>query len=146
MDLLPQKDRLPNIILLGAMITVPTKTQLSNFLGTRGEDYFKGNPKSLNFYFLVIWWGKINFGGVWLGFKCQGTLSETNSQFTPENRPNLPQKEKGSYIPTIHAFRDENVSFREGKCLFQLFGIFTYIWLIFYGKCREIYYTWMRWG
>ena len=38
--------------------TVPTKTQLSNFLGTPGEDYFKGNPKSLNFYFLVIWWGK----------------------------------------------------------------------------------------
>ena len=37
---------------------VPTKTQLSNFLGTPGEDYFKGNPKSLNFYFLVIWWGK----------------------------------------------------------------------------------------
>ena len=30
----------------------------SNFLGTPGEDYFKGNPKSLNFYFLVIWWGK----------------------------------------------------------------------------------------
>ena len=38
--------------------TVPIKTQLSNFLGTPGEDYFKGNPKSLNFYFLVIWWGK----------------------------------------------------------------------------------------
>ena len=38
--------------------TCPTKTQLSNFLGTPGEDYFKGNPKSLNFYFLVIWWGK----------------------------------------------------------------------------------------
>ena len=41
-------------------ISVPTKTQLSNFLGTPGEDYFKGNPKSLNFYFLVIWWGKIS--------------------------------------------------------------------------------------
>ena len=27
-----------------------------------GEDYFKGNPKSLNFYFLVIWWGKMVFG------------------------------------------------------------------------------------
>ncbi len=26
--------------------------------GNPGEDYFKGNPKSLNFYFLVIWWGK----------------------------------------------------------------------------------------
>ena len=38
--------------------SIPTKTQLSNFLGTPGEDYFKGNPKSLNFYFLVIWWGK----------------------------------------------------------------------------------------
>ena len=38
--------------------TVLTKTQLSNFLGTPGEDYFNGNPKSLNFYFLVIWWGK----------------------------------------------------------------------------------------
>ena len=44
---------------LAPLITVPTKTQLSNFLGTSGEDYFKGNPKSLNFYFLVIWWGKI---------------------------------------------------------------------------------------
>ena len=45
------------------MSPVPTKTQLSNFLGTPGEDYFKGNPKSLNFYFLVIWWGKsrLNF-------------------------------------------------------------------------------------
>ena len=40
------------------MDAVPTKTQLSNFLGTPGEDYFKGNPKRLNFYFLVIWWGK----------------------------------------------------------------------------------------
>ena len=40
--------------------SVPTKTQLSNFLGTPGEDYFKGNPKSLNFYFLVIWWGKFS--------------------------------------------------------------------------------------
>ena len=40
------------------IVPVPTKTQLSNFLGTPGEDYFKGNPKSLNFYFLVIWWGK----------------------------------------------------------------------------------------
>ncbi len=39
-------------------VAVSTKTQLSNFLGTPGEDYFKGNPKSLNFYFLVIWWGK----------------------------------------------------------------------------------------
>ena len=38
--------------------SVPTKTQLSNFLGTPGEDYFKGTPKSLIFYFLVIWWGK----------------------------------------------------------------------------------------
>lgn len=37
--------------------SVPTKTQVSIFLGTPGEDYFKGNPKSLNFYFLVIWWG-----------------------------------------------------------------------------------------
>ena len=44
--------------LRGGTTTVPTKTQLSNFLGTPGEDYFKGNPKSLNFYFLVIWWGK----------------------------------------------------------------------------------------
>ena len=42
------------------MFPIPTKTQLSNFLGTPGEDYFKGNPKSLNFYFLVIWWGKIS--------------------------------------------------------------------------------------
>ena len=40
-------------------LSVPTKTQLSNFLGTPGEDYFKGKPKSLNFYFLVIWWGKL---------------------------------------------------------------------------------------
>ena len=42
------------------LFTVPTKTQLSNFLGTPGEDYFKGNPKSLNFYFLVVWWGKFS--------------------------------------------------------------------------------------
>ena len=38
--------------------SVPTKTQLSNSLGTPGEDYFKGHPKSLNSYFLVVWWGK----------------------------------------------------------------------------------------
>ena len=44
---------------VAAGLSVPTKTQLSNFLGTPGEDYFKGNPKSLNFYFLVIWWGKL---------------------------------------------------------------------------------------
>ena len=24
-------------------------------------------------------------------------------------------------------------------------GIFTYIWLIFIGKCRQIYHTWMVW-
>ena len=30
----------------------------SNFLGTPQKDCFKGNPKGLNFYFLVIWWGK----------------------------------------------------------------------------------------
>ncbi len=46
---------------LGTSYSVPTKTQLSNFLETPGEDYFKGNPKSLNFYFLVIWWGKYCF-------------------------------------------------------------------------------------
>ncbi len=40
------------------LLAVPTKTQLSNFFGTPGEDYFQGNQKSLNFYFLVIWWGK----------------------------------------------------------------------------------------
>ena len=48
-------------------MTVPTKTQLSNFLRTPGEDYFKGNPKSLNFYFLVIWWGKMNLANRWWG-------------------------------------------------------------------------------
>ena len=60
-------------------LTAPTKTQLSNFLGTPGEDYFKGNPKSLNFYFLVIWWGKLSF------FFSKLTLPETNSKFAPEN-------------------------------------------------------------
>ena len=25
-------------------------------------------------------------------------------------------------------------------------GVFTYIWLIFYGKCMEIYHTWMVWA
>ena len=29
---------------------------------TLWEPYVKGNPKSLNFYFLVIWWGKMVFG------------------------------------------------------------------------------------
>ena len=45
------------VVSLAATLSIPTKTQLSNFLGTPGEDYFKGNPKSLNVYFLVIWWG-----------------------------------------------------------------------------------------
>ena len=37
----------------------PPRPQLSNFLGTPGERLFYfGNPKSLNFDFLVIWWGK----------------------------------------------------------------------------------------
>ena len=50
-------------------LAVPTKTQLSNFLGTPGEDYFKGNPKSLNFFFLVIWWGKLEDDPfLWDGF------------------------------------------------------------------------------
>ena len=31
--------------------TVPTKTQLSNFLGTPGEDYFKGNPEKFKLLF-----------------------------------------------------------------------------------------------
>ena len=45
------------MIIAIAMIPVPTKTQLSNFLGTPGEDYFKGNPKSKK---KKSWW----FGGV----------------------------------------------------------------------------------
>ena len=28
----------------------------------------------------------------------------------------------------------------------SMYGIFTYIWLIFYGKCRGIYHTWMVWA
>ena len=50
-----------NVWLEDDSFPVPTKTQLSNCLGTPGEDYFKGNPKSLNFSFLVIWWGKFLF-------------------------------------------------------------------------------------
>ncbi len=46
---------------LWGLFPVSTKIQLSNFLGAPGEDYFKGNPKSLNFYFLVIWWGKFHY-------------------------------------------------------------------------------------
>ena len=49
------------MIIAIAMIPVPTKTQLSNFLGTPGEDYFKGNPESLKILFQVIWWGKIHY-------------------------------------------------------------------------------------
>ena len=26
-----------------------------------------------------------------------------------------------------------------------MYGIFTYIWLIFYGKCTEVYHAWMIW-
>ena len=57
----PQKIHRRGVVIIGKYSSVPTKTQLSNFLGTPGEDYFKGNPKSLNFYFLVIWWGKSSF-------------------------------------------------------------------------------------
>ena len=39
----------------------PHQDPTFKLLGTPGEDYFKGNPKSLNFYFLVIWWGKNMF-------------------------------------------------------------------------------------
>ena len=28
----------------------------------------------------------------------------------------------------------------------SMYGIFTYIWLIFYGKCRYIQHTWMVWA
>ena len=65
---------------------VPTKTQLSNFLGTPGEDYFKGNPKSLNFYFLVIWWGKDVSGQI------IATLAEVtpNDGFVRESAPKCP--------------------------------------------------------
>ena len=69
---------------------VPTKTQLSNFLGTPVEDYFKGNPKSLNFYFLVIWWGKSGFGCrklsslFFLGERCRlGLLVSTKRSVHP---------------------------------------------------------------
>ena len=37
----------------------PHQDPTFKLFGTPGEDYFKGNPKSLNFYFLVIWWGKL---------------------------------------------------------------------------------------
>ena len=41
-------------------IPVPTKTQRTQtFWEPLRKTIFKGNPKSLNFYFLVIWWGKI---------------------------------------------------------------------------------------
>ena len=49
---------------LDHMIAIPTKTQLSNSFGNPWKtDYFKGKPKSLNFYFLVIWWGIMENGG-----------------------------------------------------------------------------------
>ena len=36
-----------------------TKTQRTQtFWEPLGKTIFKGNPKSLNFFFLVIWWGK----------------------------------------------------------------------------------------
>ena len=38
--------RSDQILVICCIYAVPTKTQLSNFLGTPGEDYFKGNPKS----------------------------------------------------------------------------------------------------
>ena len=54
--------------------------------GNPGEDYFKGNPKSLNFYFLVIWWGKNIFlklekydGGKRFTLSCRHSFSETRN-------------------------------------------------------------------
>ena len=61
--------------------TVPTKTQLSNFLGTPGEDYFKGNPKGLNFYFLVIWWGKSKLLKLYLGVSKNRVVFPQNHPF-----------------------------------------------------------------
>ena len=28
----------------------------------------------------------------------------------------------------------------------SMYGIFSYIWLIFFGKCREIYHAWIPWA
>ena len=39
-------------------IYCPNKDPTFKRFGNPGEDYLKGNPKSLNFYFLVIWWSK----------------------------------------------------------------------------------------
>ena len=74
-------------VLLVGSGAIPTKTQLSNFLGTPGEDYFKGNPKSLNFYFLVIWWGTDSWAGTrrqsaglptFLVVGCNGWMSHSH--------------------------------------------------------------------
>ena len=43
------------------------------------------------------------------------------------------------------SFRDfANVSF--SVLIGSMDGIFTYIWLIIYGKCRQPYHTWMLWA
>ena len=64
---------------VGELLAVPTKTQLSNFLGSLGENYFKRNPKSLNFYFVVIWWG--NWWGVGFFFLEMATYVFNYLQF-----------------------------------------------------------------
>ena len=74
----------------GKSSSVPTKTQLSNFLGTPGEDYFKGNPKSLNFYFLVIWWGK--------SFAIEKCIFKRSIFHFPASHVSLPGGNKNSKI------------------------------------------------
>ena len=50
------------------------------------------------------------------------------------------------HVPQIFRFRIESWNIPHYMIwLASMYGIFTHIWLIFYGKCRQIYHTWMVW-
>ena len=50
------------------------------------------------------------------------------------------------HVPQTFRFRIESSNIPHYMIwLASMYGIFTHVWLIFYGKCRQIYHTWMVW-
>ena len=101
-------------------IPVPTKTQLSNFLGTPGEDYFKGNPEKFKLLFPGL------FGGVRIRISDSG-----DRWFLVIKRLLLmdsPFKTRRTGHCVCQRFCDENVIFWGGSFLptFRFFGDYIF--------------------
>ena len=73
--------------------------------------------------FLVIWWSlgvlqvpfALEVTGKGWSLRFQVTLPETNSMFAPENRPNIPQKERQTF--SNHPFSGGEMFVRFRECV-----------------------------